>query len=81
MKIQEFEYTKPDGSVSTRKVMVLRELDDYIDAIDFKYLSEEEQTSLVKAQNEYEATMRPLTEKAIRKFKNSRMANFKESIV
>jgi hypothetical protein len=81
MKIQDFEYTKADGSISNRKVMVMREGDDFIEAIDFKYLNNEEENELIKIQNEYEAILRPLTEKALRRFKTSRMAKFHEIIV
>lgn len=81
MKIQEFDYTKPNGEESRRKVMTLREFDGYIDAIDFKYLSEEEQVLCIKAQNDYEEAMRPLIEKSHRRFKTDRMTNFNESII
>ena len=81
MKIQEFDYTKPNGDESRRKVMTLREFDGYIDAIDFKYLSDEEKELCIKAQNEYEATMRPLIEKSHRRFRTDRMKNFNESII
>ena len=36
MKIQEFDYTKPNGEESRRKVMTLREFDGYIEGIHYK---------------------------------------------
>ena len=40
--IREFNYSKKDGSVSTRKVFVLNETADYIQGFDTKYLTGEQ---------------------------------------
>jgi len=69
MKIFEFDYAKKDGEKSKRKVIALHSSDGWVDCIDLTKLTKEEQKDAQKIQLEYESEMKPLMEKAFRRFK------------
>lgn len=68
MKIEEFNYVKKDGEESHRKVMVITNHKDYIDAMDFDKLDENEIEKVKEAQLQYEKNMSPFMKKAFRRF-------------
>lgn len=74
MKIIEFDYTKQKtGEKSQRKIMLLHNTKDYIDAIDLSKLSKEEIKEMFKAQKIYEDNMDSFFKKGFRRFSKSGM--------
>ena len=52
--VRTFNYVKADGAVSKRTVFVMAESSDYIRALDFSYLSEDEQKKVQSALADHE---------------------------
>jgi two-component SAPR family response regulator len=73
MKTVKFEYRKTSGEVSNRHVMILHEDKNLVEGIDFRYLDEKEYQQAVEAQMQYEEKMKPLLDKAFRRFSKSNM--------
>jgi predicted MPP superfamily phosphohydrolase len=73
MKIEEFDYTKKDGEKSHRKVMIVANHKDYIDAIDLDKLTEEEIRKVLEIQSEYESKLSPYMKKSFRRFSKDGM--------
>lgn len=78
MKFKTFDYTKKDGQTSKRVVMILSETKEYVDAVDFQYLTEDEKEAVKKVQEEYEKKMKPYKDKAFRRFLKSGIIELKE---
>lgn len=66
MKIKHFKYKKEEEK--EYKILLLDSNDKYISGINLLYLTEEEQTQVQKIQTDYEALLKPFTQKAYRKF-------------
>lgn len=75
MKIKEFDYVKKDGEKSHRKVMIMMESAEYIDALDLNKLEQEEIKTIVEALHEYEQKLEPFIKKSFRRFSKSGMSN------
>lgn len=78
MKILEFDYTKKDGEKTHRNVMVINEKDNYIDAIDYGYLSPTEITRVEELKAKFERDMKPFSDKAFRRFSRDGIDNLEE---
>lgn len=78
MKTHEFDYTKKDGEKTHRSVFILREKENYFDAIDFGHLSPIEVARVREIQEKYEHDMKPFTEKAFRRFSRTGIDNLQE---
>lgn len=81
MKLKEFNYTKKNGEMTIRNVLVLRKLDNYEDCIDFGHLSEQEMKDVFTIQSEYEYKMAPYMKRAFRRFSTDGMEILNEEEV
>ncbi len=75
MKTKEFDYVKKDGEKSHRKVMIMMENTEYIDALDLDKLEQEEIKIITEALQEYEKKLEPFVKKSFRRFSKSGMSN------
>lgn len=75
MKILNFNYTKKSGEESERNVLVMTENKEYIDALDFNYLSAKEQEEVKELYQEYESKLKPFLEKSFRRFSKDGIEN------
>jgi hypothetical protein len=67
MKEKRFTYTKKNGERKSYDVMVIADGPDYLAAIDFNKLTEEEAKEVMNIQKEYEEKLKPYM-KAYRNF-------------
>ena len=74
MRLIDFEYTKEGGEKTSRKVLQLHSTKDFIDAIDLGKLNDEEVETAMRLQKQYEIAMKPLVDKAFRRFSKDKMS-------
>lgn len=72
MRIKEFEYNK-NGDITKRVVLPLCIYETYEDCIDFGKLEENEIREIISIQMSYEASLKPYTKKAFRRFSKDKM--------
>ena len=68
MKIEEFDYINARSEKSHRRVMIVNNHKDFIDALDLDKLDETEIKTVLEAQQEYEAKIQPMMKKSFRRF-------------